>query len=85
MVAFNEAEHPVIAAFLKIFVAWALWIGSLTAQQWQAIAGIFASGAVFAFTALQIYVLWRDKIARYRAPGSHTRKSDDQTSPMGLQ
>lgn len=78
----NE-DHSVISAILRIIFAWAGFIGSLSLAQWQAMVAIFGGLAVIVFTTMQIYVLWRDKIVKYRPPGSMTRVSDE-TGPTPL-
>lgn len=76
-----EQDHPVMYAALKIVLAWGAYVGSITLSEWQAIVGIVGGLTVIAFTALQLYILWRDKIVRHRN-SQFTRSTD--TAPVGL-
>lgn len=78
-----DEDHSVLSAVLRIVLAWTGFIGSLSLAQWQAVIAIIGGLSVLFFTVLQIYVLWRDKIVKYRPPNALTRK-EDQTEPMPL-
>lgn len=77
----NE-DHSVLSAMIRIVLAWAGFIGSLSLAQWQAMVAIVGGLAVLIFTTMQIYILWRDKIVRYRPPGSATRSTDTSPTPL---
>lgn len=77
------SDHPAAVGWLKIVISWAAYLSAISLTQWQALVAIFGGLVVIVFTSLQIYVLWRDKIVKYRAPGSATRK-EDKTEPMPL-
>lgn len=73
-------DHETRNAWAKIVFVWLAGIGSLTAQQWAVIAGLISTILVAVYTAMQIYVLWRDKIIRYR-PSHQTRVGDTTDRP----
>ncbi|MGD9674506.1 MAG: hypothetical protein AB7U98_13620 [Candidatus Nitrosocosmicus sp.] len=60
----NEPDHhtTVMGAVTKIILAWIGFLGSVKLTEWAAVVGILSGLAAFVFTALQIYVLWRDKL-----------------------
>lgn len=72
----QHEDHPVMNAVGKIIAVWIAALGSMTLAQWASIIGILSGLAAITYTLLQMYVLWRDKIVRYRPPGSATRASD---------
>lgn len=81
---FNE-NHPVLAPIFKVVLAWIGALGTVSAAQWQAVIGILVGLVTLIYTGSQLYVLWRDKIIRYRAPGSQTRTTDySSTAPDKL-
>ncbi len=51
-------------------------VGSFTLAQWSVLAGIVVAVLTIIYTGLNIYVLWRDKIIKYRKPGTRTRATD---------
>lgn len=73
-------DHETRNAWAKIAFVWLAGIGSLTAQQWAVIAGLVSTILVAVYTAMQIYVLWRDKIVKYR-PVHNTRVGDSTNTP----
>lgn len=73
-------DHEKRNAITNIVFVWLASIGSLTVQQWAVTAGLISTILVAVYTAMQIYVLWRDKIIRYR-PNHQTRVGDTTDRP----
>lgn len=71
----NHDHTSGFVVFWKIFASWAGVLGAVTLQQWGAIVGIVAGLLAAGYTALQFYILWRDKIVNYR-PVKRTRSTD---------
>lgn len=71
----NEA-HPFIAAVVKSFVGLAGTVGTVTLAQFHLFTGILVGLFTLVFIGLQVYVLWRDKIIKYR-PNTRTRSTDN--------
>lgn len=77
-----ENDHTVWYYVTKIVAIWVAYLGTISLVQIQAIVGIGGGLAVIGYTCLQAYILWRDKIVRYRPPGSATRSSDTRPTPL---
>ncbi len=65
-------DHPVIANVATVAGA----VGSITLSQWSVIAGLVLAVLTIIYTSINIYVLWRDKVIRYRRPQARTRATD---------
>lgn len=74
-------NHDTSVGVAKILLAWIIALGSITLAQTAVIVGIVSGLLAIIFTALQIYILWRDKIVKYRPPGAATRSTD--LGPLG--
>lgn len=55
----QDTTGGVIVRVIGVILA---WLGSLKLGDIQAFMAILSGMCVFVYTALQIYVLWRDKI-----------------------
>lgn len=65
----KHAPDTFVDAVSRLFIGIALWLGSVTISQVAAVVGIFVGLLSGAYTIMQMYVLWRDKIARRPPPG----------------
>lgn len=57
-------DHPISVAATKLLVVWAGFWASITLHDIYQILSILVQGAVFVFTALQIWILVRDKLSK---------------------
>lgn len=57
-------------------ITWIGLLGTITLAQWSLIAGLVVAVLTAIYTCLNIYIAWRDKIARYRPPQARTRATD---------
>lgn len=64
----KHAPETFLDAVSRLIFGIALWLGSVTLSQIAAVVGIFVGLLSGAYTVMQMYVLWRDKIARRTAP-----------------
>lgn len=78
-----EHDNTVAIAVWKILAGIGGVIGSITLAQWSIVMGMIAAAFTAVFMAMQAFVLYRDKIAGYREPGTLTRR-EDKTEPMPL-
>lgn len=79
----SSSENPALYGWGKILLSWVGTLGTIGLAQWHVVVGILVGLAVLIFTCLQIYVLWRDKIVRWR-PSNKFSRSTDTTAPAGL-
>jgi len=65
-VTISDEVHQMLVAGSKVGAAWGATIFTVTLQDVQVVAHIVAVLLAAAYSATQLYVLWRDKIAHRR-------------------